>query len=192
MGLMHEHNAENTMQRYLSARFQRTPYSENSRFLVLDETITFDDESKKHYTLVLHRGAVAIIPIIEDSVIFVRQYRHAVKEITIEWPAGLIDENESYQMAANRELMEETGYKANKLTYLKKIYSTPGFTNEAIHLFLGEELEKSPKTGDDTHEIDCVKVPVATAISDEFMNTILDAKTLIGLYTLRSHVQKLS
>ena len=141
--------------------------------------------------MVLHRGAVAIIPIIEDSVIFVRQYRHAVKEITLEWPAGLIDENETRDMAANRELREETGYRANKLTYLKTFYSTPGFTNEAIHLFLGENLEISPQIADDTHEIDCVKVPIATAISENFMNTILDAKTLIGLYTLKSYAQKL-
>ena len=188
---MSQHNAENTMQRYASAHFQTTTYSANPRYSVLNEAITFKDGLKKQYTLVLHHGAVAIIPIIEDSVIFVRQYRHAVKEIILEWPAGLIDENESREMAANRELREETGYRANKLTYLKSFYSTPGFTNEAIDLFLGENLEISPQIADDTQEIDCVKVPITVALSEKFMNTISDAKTLIGLYALKSHTQKL-
>ncbi|MCS6767372.1 MAG: NUDIX hydrolase [Candidatus Nitrosocaldus sp.] len=133
--------------------------------------------------VVEHNGSVAILPILDDGrVILERQYRHAVGKELIEIPAGKVEEGESIEGCAQRELMEETGYRAGRLEYMGRCYMTPGYCNELIHFFIATELEKAPGTTmDEDEEIELVIMSVDEAISKALANEIEDAKTLYAL-----------
>ena len=109
----------------------------------------FDDEVEIHghkttREVVLHPGASAIIPVTGDGeILFVRQYRYAVEQPLLEIPAGKLDGGEDPDTCAARELTEETGYKTEHMEKLGYVYTTPGFCNETIHLYLADHLVKS-------------------------------------------------
>ncbi|NBO24087.1 MAG: NUDIX hydrolase, partial [Chlamydiae bacterium] len=133
---------------------------------------------EKVYQILRHQGACAIIAFDENFVYLVSQYRHANQKIFLELPAGLIEENESIEKAAQRELQEEIGFKAQKLSLIKTIYTSPGILEEKIHLFLATDLIYQPIFADDTHEIDVVKIKLVDAISQKFISELEDAKTI--------------
>ena len=100
--------------------------------------------------VVEHPGAVAVVPITKTGqVVLVRQFRHPVGRIILEVPAGKLDRNEKPEDCALRELAEETGFVANKLRKLTSMYTTPGFSNEVIHLYLAEDLVESDQRPDE-------------------------------------------
>jgi len=100
--------------------------------------------------VVEHPGAVAIVPLTnEGNIILVRQFRHPVQQILLEVPAGKLDPGEPPETCALRELAEETGFTANKLRHLTSMYTTPGFSDEIIHVYLAEDLVESNNQPDD-------------------------------------------
>lgn len=138
----------------------------------------------KHATreLIQHPGAVAVVPIRNDGkILLVRQFRYPVDQLTLEIPAGKLDPGEEPEACAKRELEEETGYKAKKLQLLSSILTTPGFTNEVIHLYLAEDLVLAEQCPDEDEFID-VEVFTKAEIRKMIENgTICDAKSLLGL-----------
>lgn len=138
----------------------------------------------KHATreLIQHPGAVAVVPIRNDGkILLVRQFRYPVDQLTLEIPAGKLDSGEAPEACAKRELEEETGYKAKKLRLLSSILTTPGFTNEVIHLYLAEDLVLAEQCPDEDEFID-VEVFTKEEIKKMIENgTICDAKSLLGL-----------
>lgn len=138
----------------------------------------------KHATreLIQHPGAVAVVPIRNDGkILLVRQFRYPVDQLTLEIPAGKLDPGEEPEACAKRELEEETGYKAKKLRLLSSILTTPGFTNEVIHLYLAEDLVLAEQCPDEDEFID-VEVFTKEEIKKMIENgTICDAKSLLGL-----------
>ena len=93
--------------------------------------------------IVHHPGAAAVVPFLaEDEVVLIRQFRHAAGGTILEVPAGKLDAGEPPERCAARELTEEAGYRAGRLVALGSIWTTPGFTDEKIHLFLAHELKK--------------------------------------------------
>lgn len=138
----------------------------------------------KHATreLIQHPGAVAVVPIRNDGkILLVRQFRYPVDQLTLEIPAGKLDPGEEPEACAKRELEEETGYKAKKLRLLSSILTTPGFTNEVIHLYLAEDLVLAEQCPDEDEFID-VEVFTKEEIKKMVENgTICDAKSLLGL-----------
>jgi ADP-ribose pyrophosphatase len=138
----------------------------------------------KHATreLIQHPGAVAVVPIRNDGkILLVRQFRYPVDQLTLEIPAGKLDPGEEPEACAKRELEEETGYKAKKLRLLSSILTTPGFTNEVIHLYLAEDLVLAEQCPDEDEFID-VEVFTKEEIRKMIENgTISDAKSLLGL-----------
>jgi len=131
--------------------------------------------------VIRHSGAVAICPIDGDDVILVRQFRIASELITLELPAGLLEVGEEPQVAADRELQEEIGYKARKLTPIGGFYVAQGYTSEYIHLFIGEDLIPSQLEGDADEFIEVVRMPLAQALDAIESGKINDSKTIIGL-----------
>ncbi|GBG55016.1 ADP-ribose pyrophosphatase [Sporomusaceae bacterium FL31] len=138
----------------------------------------------KHATreLIQHPGAVAVVPIRNDGkILLVRQFRYPVDQLTLEIPAGKLDLGEEPDACAKRELEEETGYKAKKLRLLSSILTTPGFTNEVIHLYVAEDLVLAEQCPDEDEFID-VEVFTKEEIRKMIENgTICDAKSLLGL-----------
>lgn len=131
---------------------------------------------------IIHPGAVAVVPILEDGrVVMVRQYRYPTGEAILEIPAGKLDCGESPEKCALRELSEETGYRAGVLRKLTAIHTTPGFTNEIIHVYVAEQLEMA---GQHTDEDEFVNIEVYTKEKLKAMifdGQISDAKTIAGL-----------
>jgi ADP-ribose pyrophosphatase len=118
------------------------------RIVNLDaDTVRFPDGSTGRLEMLRHPGASAVVPFLDDPgepdprVLLLRQFRHAAEGFIWEVPAGRLDPGESPETCARRELQEETGMHARALERLTTIYTTPGFTDERIHLFLAHGLD---------------------------------------------------
>jgi ADP-ribose pyrophosphatase len=135
-----------------------------------------------HTDIVVHPGAVAIIPVNEKGeILLIKQWRRAVKEILIEIPAGTLEEGEETLECAHRELQEETGFKASTMIYLGMLYTCPGFCTEKIYLYLGKDLTASSLPCDDTEAIDLCPMTLQEALSKVESGEIPDAKTISAL-----------
>lgn len=157
---------------------KRTPVYEGKLLHVYRDDVEIGGR-KTWREVVLHPGACAVIPVTDDGcVLFVRQYRYAVEEALLEIPAGKIDPGEAPETCAARELTEETGYRAERLRKLGAVYTTPGFCNETIHLYLADRLIPSHQHLDADEFLDVVKVPLADVRRMIRDGEIHDAKTL--------------
>ena len=139
-----------------------------------NETLAFRE-------VVKHKQGVCIIPVLNDEIIFVKQYRSGAEKVLLELPAGIVDENETPLDAAIRELQEEIKYSSAKITYLGAYYSSPGFTNELVHLYLAEELFPSSLELDEDEFIELSKYNKKQINRLLTSNTICDMKTALGL-----------
>lgn len=153
-----------------------------SLLTVRRDTVELPNGKPATRELVEHPGAVAVVPVRSDGkVLLVRQYRYPVGRLTLEIPAGKLDQGEKPEDCAKRELEEETGYQAGKLRRLSAVLTTPGFTNELIHLYVAEELVLKERHPDEDEFID-VEVFSPDEIRTMIENGALcDAKTLLGL-----------
>ena len=139
-----------------------------------NETLAFRE-------VVKHKQGVCIIPVLNDEIIFVKQYRSGAEKVLLELPAGIVDENETPLDAAIRELQEEIKYSSTKITYLGAYYSSPGFTDELVHLYLAEELFPSNLELDEDEFIELSKYNKKQINRLLTSNTISDMKTALGL-----------
>ena len=134
-------------------------------------------ESFREY--VKHIGAVCVLPITkEGEAILVRQYRYAVGRMLLEIPAGKLDsKDEDPEDAVRRELREETGAVAGKLTYMGKYFSSPAILDECIHMYLAEELEFGETDPDDDEFLEIIKMPLEELADMIAKGEIIDGKT---------------
>ena len=129
-----------------------------------------------------HPGAVCCIPILSDGKIaLIKQYRHSVKKEMIEIPAGKLDQNEIPEECAQRELEEEIGYKASKLTFLANIHPAIGFTDEKMWLYLAEDLVKTKQSLDADEFLVLFPTKLKEAVDMVWSGKITDVKTIIGI-----------
>ncbi len=132
--------------------------------------------------IVNHRGSAVIIPVFGDNTIaLVRQYRHAAQDYLLEIPAGTLEENESPESGAARELEEEIGFKAKNIEKLSEFYVSPGFLTEKMNLFLATELTETAQKLDDDELIEIERISFEEAFAKIGSGEIKDAKTIIGL-----------
>ena len=143
-----------------------------------------DDGAVAHREVINHSGGVGIVPVIDNEIIMVRQYRIAIEKEILEIPAGKIDPGESPETCARRELEEETGYIAGKLIPVGAFYPSVGYTDEIIHLYLGYELEKSGQKPDSDERIKVVRLSIDEARKMLAARELTDSKTIIGLREL--------
>ena len=129
-----------------------------------------------------HPGAVCIIPVLpDDKICLIRQFRYGPGEEFIEIPAGKLDSGEAPLDCAYRELEEETGYRANKLTFLTNIHPAIGFSNEKMWMYLAEDLEKYKNKLDQDEFLELLPTPLEKALDWIWSGKITDVKTIIGL-----------
>jgi len=151
-------------------------------FKVVKKFITSKSGKQVERHIIVHPGAVVILPILSDGrIVLIRQHRIAVEENLVELPAGTIEPGEEPIITARRELMEETGYRANKLTPLLKFYTSPGFIKEEMRLFKATGLTAGPTSQEDDEKIEPLLADLPTAIKMIHSGEIRDAKTIIGL-----------
>jgi nudix-type nucleoside diphosphatase (YffH/AdpP family) len=132
--------------------------------------------------IVEHRpGAAAVAVDDSGQVLLVRQLRPAVGRAVLELPAGLIDPGEQPRDTARRELEEETGFAAEQFELLVAFYTSPGFTDELIHIYAASGLRETAMRHDEEEEIELVRMPLAKAIEQVMRGEISDAKTVAGL-----------
>lgn len=137
--------------------------------------------------VVCHRPAVAIIALDGEDVLLVRQYRYAIGRVIAEVPAGLIDPGEEPEVTAHRELREETGFDAGQMKYLGSFFTSPGFCDEKIYLFLAQDLRPAPLAPDDDEFIDVIRLPLDDLQSFLSSEDDMDLKTLAALSWLALH-----
>ncbi|MBI4679560.1 MAG: NUDIX hydrolase [Elusimicrobia bacterium] len=129
-----------------------------------------------------HPGAVAVVPFLpRRRVVLVRQYRFPVRQTTLEVPAGKFDGKENPLACIRRELREETGYAARKITKLLDFWPTPAFANERLTIYLAEGLLPGDLSPDPDEFLDVVALPFQEALRLVRSGRIRDSKTVIGL-----------
>jgi ADP-ribose pyrophosphatase len=132
--------------------------------------------------VVRHPGAVAVVPLLSSGeVLLLRQYRYATGEWVLEVPAGKLDPGEDPESAAVRELEEETGYRAGTLEPLGWVWTTPGFTNEKIWLFLARDLEATEQSLQADEVLSVEALPAGEALERALDGAIQDAKSVCCL-----------
>jgi ADP-ribose pyrophosphatase len=157
------------------------------RVISLDvDQVRFPDGTIGELEMIRHSGASAVVPIMDagkagPDVVLIRQYRYAANGYVYEIPAGRLDPEESPEECAERELREETGYSAGRLHRLTTIYTTPGFTDERIHIFMAEELSNGAASLEPDEFLELESMPLARAVAMVQAGEIVDAKTAIGL-----------
>ena len=140
-------------------------------------------ENKKIYREhVLPGDAVVILPFLtEDKIIMIEEPRTAIGRTVIGLPAGQLEKQEKIEEAAIRELEEETGYRAHKMTFMRKFYPSCGYSSECIYLYRAEKLEKTQRHLDETEDIKVKIVPLIEAKKQLETNEIVTASTTIAL-----------
>lgn len=157
-------------------------------FEVFIERFRRSDGAEVEREIVRHPGAVAVVPVRDDgSILMVRQGRAAVSDKLLELPAGKLEADEDPWECAKRELLEETGYRCGHMELLSAYFSTPGFSDERVHVFLGSDLEKvqDPPDSDGDEPISIEWLGEQEALEAIFDSRIVDAKTIIGIALLK-------
>jgi len=140
-----------------------------------------------------HPGGAVVVPLLDDgSVLLVNQFRYPVKKNLFELPAGKLAAGEDPKVCAVRELEEETGYTAGTLTKLTAIYTTPGFCNEQLHLYVATNLKKLP-TGQRLEEgemdLTVKAIPLGEVIQMIENQVIVDGKTICGIFMVERQIR---
>ncbi len=156
-------------------------YSGGAVHLEVDDILLPDGRPAKR-DVIRHVGAVGVLPLLENGdVLLVRQYRYPIAKVTQEIPAGKRDPGETPEECGKRELLEETGAKAEKLVSLGSIYPTPAYTDEEIFLFLATGLTFFETHLDEGEFVDVVRRPFDDVLKDVLDGTLRDSKTVAAV-----------
>ena len=145
------------------------------------------------YHYVHTNGSSMVLPIMEDgTILLVNQYRYLLNRESLEFPCGSVKEGFTHDETARHELVEETGYSAGSLEHLSSIYTTPGFCDEELHIFLGTGLHQSPHGHRrEEGELSMTIQPMLLQEAITMIETgeIKDAKTIIGLLLIERRMR---
>ncbi|HIS04788.1 MAG TPA: NUDIX hydrolase [Candidatus Fimenecus stercoravium] len=147
----------------------------------VDDAMLPDGRTAKR-EVVEHPGGVCIAALTEqEELLFVEQFRYPYGEVVLELPAGKLEYGEDPLEAGKRELQEETGAAAQDYRSLGKLYPTPGYCGEIIHLYLATDLTFSAQHPDDDEFLELRRIPLEKAFQMVMENKIADAKTQVGI-----------
>ncbi|WP_243290143.1 NUDIX hydrolase [Bacillus sp. FJAT-47783] len=157
------------------------------------EDVALPNGSTSKREIIKHPGAVAIIAVTDDEkIVMVRQYRKALEKAIVEIPAGKLEKGEEPMETAMRELEEETGYRSQQLKPLISFYTSPGFADELVHVFVAEGLTKmsNRQNLDEDEFVDIVEVTLEEAQKMIETKEIYDAKTAYAVLYLSLKMKK--
>jgi ADP-ribose pyrophosphatase len=160
----------------------------SGRIINLDiDTVRFPNGTIGELEMIRHPGASAVVPFLTDpagddpTVLLIRQYRYAAERYLYEVPAGRLDPGEAPDACARRELREETGCQAERVEHLITMYTTPGFTDEKIHLFMATGITRGEDAREADEFIETETMPLSRALSLVEQGEIQDGKTALAL-----------
>jgi ADP-ribose pyrophosphatase len=151
------------------------------------DTVRFPDGTLGDLEMIRHPGASAVVPFLDDpdapdpTILLIRQYRYAANQFLLEIPAGRLEPDESPEDCASRELREETGRTPRRLRKVFDLFTTPGFTDERIHIFFAWDLEKGEPAREQDEFITEVTLKLSEAARLVITGSITDAKTALGI-----------
>jgi len=154
--------------------------------LDVDE-VRFPDGTTGSLEMVRHPGASAVVPMLSDAagedpqLLLIRQYRYAAEGFLYEIPAGRLERGEAPEHCARRELREETGCAAERCDHLFTMYTTPGFTDEKIHVYLATGITRGTSAREGDEFIETETVPMTRALAMIERGEIADAKTALAI-----------
>lgn len=152
------------------------------------DTVELPDGKHGTREIVEHAGAVAVVALdSEGRIVMVRQYRKPVEQVLLEIPAGTLEDGEGPLDCARRELKEETGLTADHWEKVLTYYSTPGFTDERLHIFLATGLTGGSTQTDHDEFVETVLMPLGEAYHKIFTGQIADGKSIIGIQYAYAH-----
>ena len=170
------------------ARLGRRPVHDGRIVHLSMDRVRLPDGSERELEFIRHAGASAVLPVVggldepDPDVLLIRQYRYASGGYLYEVPAGMPQrEGEPWEEVARRELEEETGWRAGRLLPLTWIWTTPGFTDERIHLWLATDLEPGASNLDEDEFVEVVRVPLSRALEWVREGRIVDGKSVVTL-----------
>jgi ADP-ribose pyrophosphatase len=160
----------------------------SGRVINLDvDQVRFPNGAVGELEMIRHPGASAIVPFLSDpggedpQLMLIRQYRYAADGWLLEIPAGRLDPGESPESCARRELQEETGCTADRMEHMYTLYTTPGFTDEKIHLFLAVGLHRGDPNREFDEQLEVETVPLSEALELIRTGELRDAKSALGI-----------
>lgn len=149
---------------------------------VVSEEIELPNGQVVGLDIIRHPGASAVVPFLSrDQVMLIRHYRYAVGDTLYEVPAGKLEPGEAPEACAARELEEETGWRAGSIELLGSIWTTPGFTDERIHLYAAHDLEETVQRLEKDEIIELVPMPLDEALELVWSGQLTDAKSALAL-----------
>jgi len=141
--------------------------------------------------IVKHQGAVAVLPLTDDGkMIVVRQFRKALERTILEIPAGKLEKGEEPLACAKRELEEETGYTATYYEHLSSFYTSPGFADELLHVYVATGLQAGTMQPDEDEFVEMLELTLEEAHEKHRTGEIRDAKTVLALFAWENRVLK--
>jgi len=150
------------------------------------DDVRLDDGHVSRLEVVEHVQSMTVVAIdSEQRIVLVRQYRHPAGQELLETPAGCLDPGEAAEDAANRELAEETGLRAHKVTPVGGFYLAPGWATEYMHVFLAEDLYDSFAEADEDERIEVVRLPIAEWEAKIAAGKVLDCKSIAAWHLAR-------
>ena len=162
------------------------------RLKLTQEKVRLPNGRTVELDIVRHPGASAVVPFVSvDEILLIRQFRHAAGGSILEVPAGKLDPGDTPEACAARELEEEAGRRARRLEKLASILTTPGFTDEVIHLFAAFDLDPVPTRHEHDEVIELVPMRLDHALDLVWQGVLRDAKSALALIHAARHVGRL-
>ncbi|MWV45002.1 NUDIX domain-containing protein [Paenibacillus sp. HJL G12] len=149
------------------------------------DTVQLPDGSTASREIIKHPGAVAVLAVHAGKIVMVDQFRQAMGRCELEIPAGKLEKGEDPLEAAKRELQEETGYVCKNIRLLHSFYTSPGFADEIIHLYVADELESGAAAPDEDEFLELYELTLPEAEAAIGSGRISDAKTIMAVYALK-------
>ena len=156
---------------------ERKELFKNSHIKVFSKKLELPNRKVVDWTFTGNRDAVGIVALLGNEILLVKQYRPAVEKETLEIPAGLVEKGEDPEMAAFRELEEETGYRAKKLEKIYDFYMSPGINGGKFYLYYSEDCEKGKQHLDEDEFLEVIKLKLDSLD----LKSLSDAKSLLGV-----------